>query len=77
MPDIIKVDREIITGIDKNPLKQSIFRGLANAAREQGIEVVAEGIETAEELKFVASNGADLVQGFYFARPQLDPPYCD
>ncbi len=74
MPDIIKVDREIITEIDKNPLKQSIFRGLTTAAREQGIEVVAEGIETAEELDFVANNGADLVQGFFFAKPQLHPP---
>ena len=73
MPDIIKIDREIITDIDKNPLKQSIFRGLTTAAREQGIEVVAEGIETAEELDFVANNGADLVQGFFFAKPQLRP----
>lgn len=73
MPDIIKVDREIITEIDKNPLKQSIFKGLTTAAREQGIEVVAEGIETAEELEFVANNGADLVQGFFFAKPQLHP----
>ena len=74
MPDIIKVDREIITAIDKNPLKQSIFRGLASAAHEQEIVVVAEGIETQEELDFVAANGADLVQGFYFAKPQLNPP---
>ena len=74
MPDIIKVDREIITNIDQNPLKQSIFRGLTTAAREQGIEVVAEGVETSEELEFVASNGAHFVQGFLFAKPNANPP---
>ncbi|KJF17526.1 EAL domain-containing protein [Acidithrix ferrooxidans] len=73
-PDIIKVDREIIIDIDRNPLKQSIFRGLATAAREQGIEVVAEGIETKEEFAFVAKNGATLAQGFLFAKPMRNPP---
>ncbi|MDA8197572.1 MAG: EAL domain-containing protein [Actinomycetota bacterium] len=75
MPDIIKVDREIIVDIDKNPLKQSIFRGLSTAAREQGIEVVAEGIETHEELDFVSNNGADYLQGFLFAKPQPNPDF--
>lgn len=72
-PDIIKIDREIISGIDQNSMKQSIFCGLANAANKHQITVVAEGIETAEELEFVTANGADLGQGYYFAKPAKDP----
>ena len=54
-------------------MKQSIFCGLANAANKHQITVVAEGIETADELEFVTANGADLGQGYYFAKPAKDP----
>jgi len=72
-PDIIKVDRNIIDGIDKNPLKQSVYRALYNLAREHKIEVLAEGVETAAELEMVQSIGVDYVQGYYFAKPSAEP----
>lgn len=72
-PDIIKVDRNIIDGIDKNELKQSVYRALFNLAREHGIEVLAEGIETASELEMIKSIGVDYAQGYYFARPSAEP----
>jgi EAL domain-containing protein (putative c-di-GMP-specific phosphodiesterase class I) len=72
-PDIIKVDRNIIDGIDKNELKQSVYRALYNLAREHGIEVLAEGVETAYELEMIQSIGVDYVQGYYFAKPSAEP----
>jgi EAL domain-containing protein (putative c-di-GMP-specific phosphodiesterase class I) len=73
-PDIIKIDREIVANVDRNTMKQSIFRGLTSTAKDHDILVVAEGIETEGELEFARANGADIAQGFYFARPEADPP---
>jgi len=72
-PDIIKIDRNIIDGIDKNKLKQSVYKALFNIAREHGIEILAEGIETAYELETIKSIGVDYVQGYYFAKPTAEP----
>jgi EAL domain-containing protein (putative c-di-GMP-specific phosphodiesterase class I) len=72
-PDLIKIDREIVSGIDQDPMKQSLFRGLVDAARTRDITVIAEGIETEGELEFVREAGADIAQGYYFARPAKDP----
>lgn len=72
-PDIIKVDRNIIQDINKNKLKQSVYKALYNIAKEQEIEVLAEGVETAYELETVKEIGVDLVQGYYFAKPTSEP----
>ena len=72
-PDIIKVDMEIVRGIDADPQRQAVFRALVGIARELGIEVLAEGIETAGELAYVVSEGADLLQGYLLARPAPQP----
>lgn len=78
--DVIKVDQGIISGIDKDPVKQSIFGALAGIARQNGIKVLAEGVETCDELAYVTRQGADLAQGFLFARPSPEPvrrvEYC-
>lgn len=72
-PDIIKIDRNIISGIDKNELKQSVYKALYNLASEHNITVLAEGIETAYELETIKSIGVDLAQGYYFAKPTAEP----
>jgi len=71
--DLIKIDMEIIRGIDKDPVKQSIFGALATIAHENGIKVLAEGVETCEELAYVRENGAELAQGYLFAKPAAEP----
>ncbi len=72
-PDIIKIDRNIISNIDSNELKQSTYRALFNLARENDIVVLAEGIETRTELEMIKSIGVDLAQGYYFAKPSSEP----
>lgn len=73
LPDIVKIDRAIIDQIDTNEVNQSIYRAITQIAHENGIIVLAEGIERAEEMAFCAANGADLAQGYYFGRPKAEP----
>lgn len=72
-PDIIKVDRNIIDGIDKDELKQSVYKALQSLCIDNDIEILAEGIETQEELDTVKKLGVDYAQGYFFARPSSEP----
>lgn len=72
-PDLIKIDREIIDGIDQDRLKQSIFEALSRISNENGITVLAEGIERKEEFEYVMKNGADLAQGYCIGKPTVEP----
>jgi EAL domain-containing protein (putative c-di-GMP-specific phosphodiesterase class I) len=68
-PDIIKIDRSIISGIDKDGAKQTAFREIAAAARRIGALTIAVGTETVEEVVECILLGADYFQGFYFSKP--------
>lgn len=69
-PDIIKIDRSIVKNLEKDYHKQEVFRSLGNLSRKTGTLVLAEGIETEEEAMCAIELDADLVQGYYFARPE-------
>lgn len=73
LPNLVKIDRAIIDKIDTNSVNQSIFRAIVQIAKENDIIVLAEGIERVEELAFCAKEGADLAQGYYFAKPSAEP----
>lgn len=73
-PKYIKIDREIILGIHQNIDKQKIVENTISYARERDIKVIAEGIETEQELNKVIELGADYLQGYYLARPDVVPP---
>lgn len=70
--DLIKLDMELLRGIDASQVKQAIVRGLVGIARELGITLLAEGVETEGELSVLKGMGIALFQGYYFARPQLE-----
>ncbi len=69
-PDIIKIDRFLLRNIHNNHFKKRIFKSLARLASRTGSLVVAEGVESLSEAVLAAGLGADMIQGFYFARPQ-------
>ena len=75
-PDIIKLDRSLIQDIDREYHKQELFDFFIKMAHRIGVFVVVEGIETEAEALSCLERGADLVQGFYFARPQPPDPTC-
>ena len=72
-PDFIKVDISIIRGIDSDPNKQEIMRNIVSYAHQRGMQIVAEGVETAEELRTSRALGADLFQGYFLSRPGAVP----
>ena len=69
MPDYVKIDRSLITDIHNQPKKQHFFREIVDFCHDNNIMALAEGVETAEELRTVIHLGADLIQGFYTAKP--------
>lgn len=72
-PDLVKLDMGLVRGIDKHPTRQKLVRSVASLCQELGMLVVAEGVETREELDQVVACGCDLVQGYLLARP--DSPF--
>ena len=69
-PDFIKLDISLISAIDTNFIKQNLVQTMVRFAEDHGAQVIAEGVERAEEFKTVQELGVHLVQGFYLHRPQ-------
>lgn len=68
-PDIIKIDRAIVSQIDKNTYNREVFRSIVNTAKQIGAMTVAEGVETVDEAITCMLMGVDYFQGFYFQKP--------
>lgn len=71
--NVIKIDQSFIKGIPNNQNDLAITTAVIALAHSLGIKVVAEGVETAEQLQFLADNNCDLVQGYYLSRPLPEP----
>ena len=71
-PDLVKLDRELITGIDQDHFRRAIVGGMVGICRELGIGLVAEGVERRAELTTLRALGVELVQGFLLARPAFE-----
>jgi EAL domain-containing protein (putative c-di-GMP-specific phosphodiesterase class I) len=69
-PDIIKVDRSLVSGLDHHYHKREVTNSLIKLGHKIGALVVAEGVETQTEALLVLEMGADILQGFHFSRPQ-------
>jgi EAL domain-containing protein (putative c-di-GMP-specific phosphodiesterase class I) len=67
--DTLKVDRSFITDADRDPRTLSIVRAITAMAHALGMDVTAEGIETARQLAAVRAVGCDWGQGYHFSRP--------
>ena len=68
-PDIVKVDMSLVRGIHASPMKQKLFQSFTTLCRDLDVELVAEGVEVAEERDCLNRLGGDLYQGYLFARP--------
>lgn len=72
-PDVIKVDRSLVCGIDTDLGRRSLFVALTTFAADLGASLVAEGVETPEEARRLASWGVRFAQGWHFGRPAALP----
>ncbi len=71
-PDIVKIDMDLVRGVDVEPVKRSILRHTLRLLEELGITPVCEGIETVDELNVLRDFGVRLVQGYLIARPAFE-----
>ncbi|OLP18191.1 hypothetical protein BST81_12935 [Leptolyngbya sp. 'hensonii'] len=67
--DIVKIDRSFIRSITHNPGKIAIIQAIIRMAHGLNLKVIAEGVETEEELIFLCDNHCDLAQGYLFSPP--------
>lgn len=72
MPNYVKIDRTLLSGIDSKPQKQHFVSEIIKFCRDNDIKSLAEGIETKEELRTVIHMGVDLIQGYYTAKPSAE-----
>jgi EAL domain-containing protein (putative c-di-GMP-specific phosphodiesterase class I)/CheY-like chemotaxis protein len=68
-PDVVKLDMSLVRSVDESAIKQKLVGSMTTLCRELGMRVVAEGVETAAERNTLVSLGADLLQGYLFAKP--------
>jgi len=66
--DILKIDRSVVAGVARSTEDSALARGILTLGQRLGLETVAEGIETAEQLAVLRELGCQLGQGYYFAR---------
>jgi EAL domain-containing protein (putative c-di-GMP-specific phosphodiesterase class I) len=67
--DTLKIDREFVRDCTSDPDDAAIAQSIVSLAHNLGLQVVAEGVETLQQLEFLASVGCDEMQGYYFSRP--------
>jgi EAL domain-containing protein (putative c-di-GMP-specific phosphodiesterase class I) len=68
-PRYVKLDRGLVTGVNADPIRQSLVAGMLHFATGVGVEIIAEGVETQAERLTLQELGVGLGQGFLFARP--------
>ena len=67
--DKLKIDRSFVNDITDNPADLAISKVIIDLARNLNMRAIAEGVETAEQLRLLRENGCDEIQGYYFSRP--------
>lgn len=71
-PDLIKLDLDLVANIDEDADRQSLVKNIVGYAHNRNIKVLAEGIETREQMNILLSLRVDLLQGFYLAKPNKE-----
>jgi EAL domain-containing protein (putative c-di-GMP-specific phosphodiesterase class I) len=71
-PDIVKLDMELVRGIDGDRVRRTIVSSIRRMCDDLGIVLVAEGIETVAEYSTLRDLGVSLLQGYLFAKPQVE-----
>lgn len=77
-PEIVKLDMQLVRGVDRERRQHELVRVMRDYCERQGMQFIAEGVETASEMRTLVDIGVDLFQGYFIARPGphlvLPPP---
>ena len=68
-PDFIKLDRDLVSGIDLDPVRRALAASLVAFAAETGAQIIAEGVENEDELEVVRRLNVRYAQGYHLGRP--------
>jgi EAL domain-containing protein (putative c-di-GMP-specific phosphodiesterase class I) len=71
--EALKIDRSFVADLGRDSNDAAICAAIIAMGRQLGLKIVAEGVETKEQLQFLATHGCTLAQGFYIARPVEAP----
>lgn len=71
-PRYIKIDMGLVCGIDQDPMRQALVKGLVEMSNNTTFELIAEGIETEEELEMLMRLGVGYGQGYYIEKPNIN-----
>jgi diguanylate cyclase (GGDEF)-like protein len=74
--DVLKIDRSFIAGLPGNPDDVSLVKAILAMANGLDLLVLAEGVERAEQLDYLAAQGCDFAQGYLIAKPMSEGAYC-
>jgi EAL domain-containing protein (putative c-di-GMP-specific phosphodiesterase class I) len=69
-PEFIKLDMGLIRNLHQSPSRQKLIQGIVKSSQDQGVQVIAEGVETGEEARVCKELGCNYGQGFLFGYPQ-------
>jgi EAL domain-containing protein (putative c-di-GMP-specific phosphodiesterase class I) len=69
-PDFIKLDMALIRNLHLSTARQRLIRGIVRSCQDQGVQVIAEGVESDDEAAVCCALGCNLGQGFLFGHPQ-------
>ncbi len=67
--NVLKIDRSFVSNLEAKDSRMAIIRTIVTLGHELGIEVIAEGIETADQKQFLKTLGCHYRQGYYFSPP--------
>lgn len=73
-PDFLKIDRSLISGVNADPIKWALLETFATFSKRIGCRIIAEGVETLEEMQTVVQLGVDYIQGYFVAKPDFVRP---
>lgn len=68
-PDLVKLDIGLVSGVDHDPARQALVAGLCHFSSRTGTMLIAEGVETVDELRVLRDLGVGFVQGYLLGRP--------
>lgn len=75
--DTVKIDRSMILNIVNDQKNRTLLKYTVAMLKELGMGIVIEGVETAEQVEVLAELGCDIVQGFFFGRPEPEEQFYD
>ncbi len=73
-PEMVKIDRELVADLEEHERARRLLKAIVRMCEDMGAQVVAEGVETVEQLRIVVDAGAHFAQGYYLARPAFPAP---